>query len=368
VVLLIYWLPAKYLINSAATGMGHSFLLNIMAKDPAFLFYPGDWLMGTLGMTLEEKGCYMELLVMQFNKGKFSIQQAKRTLNGCFDSVWPTLVHKFVCEGDLYYNVRLQAEKDKRGKFTESRRNSRLKSDEDSVKLYLIYDKDTRYFKIGSSVNPLRRFAEMVNQKNPAITVGERNYELFWVSEIVKRTAEKEVHIFLKSKRITGEWFSLNDTDIKYIKSAYGGVTYDGTYESRTEDENINKDTVLNNKLKSEKKKFNTMPTPADFNGLPEIYYEKSIEFVKLTKQVDIDSVIVKGMWEVFKVQKLTGQQYYSNEGKVYSYFLDWLKYQKFENGTNKQPTGANRFTDGQEKLLARGKQVFADITRKQNY
>ena len=27
-----------------------------MAKDPAFLFYPGDWLGGTMGMTLEEKG------------------------------------------------------------------------------------------------------------------------------------------------------------------------------------------------------------------------------------------------------------------------------------------------------------------------
>lgn len=36
-----------------------------MTKSPAFLFYPGDWLGGTLGMTLEEKGAYMELLILQ---------------------------------------------------------------------------------------------------------------------------------------------------------------------------------------------------------------------------------------------------------------------------------------------------------------
>ena len=40
-----------------------------MAKDPAFLFYPNDWLGGTMGMTFEEKGAYMELLMMQFNRG-----------------------------------------------------------------------------------------------------------------------------------------------------------------------------------------------------------------------------------------------------------------------------------------------------------
>ena len=55
------------------------------------------------------------------------------------------------------------------------------------------------------------------------------------------------------------------------------------------------------------------------------------------TKNVTIDKETVTGMWEVFKVQKLTGYNYYANEGKFYSHFVDWLKLQKFENGTNKQ-------------------------------
>jgi len=43
-----------------------------MAKDPAFLFYPGDWQLGTMHLTLLEKGCYMELLVLQFAKEAYA--------------------------------------------------------------------------------------------------------------------------------------------------------------------------------------------------------------------------------------------------------------------------------------------------------
>lgn len=211
-----------------------------MAKDPAFLFYPNDWIGGTLGMTFEEKGAYLQLLILQFNKGKFNKEQAKRTLNVCFDAVWPTLELQFICEGGLYHNERLAEEKEKREKYTESRRNSRLKADEDAVKIYLIKDLDTGYYKIGSSVNPLRRFSEMKNQKNPAITFSTRNYELLFVSIIVKRTVEKVLHQKFKTKRILGEWFSLSESDISYITTQYGDETYVTRTAQRTEDENEN--------------------------------------------------------------------------------------------------------------------------------
>lgn len=78
-------------------------------------------------------------------------------------------------------------------------------------------------------------------------------------------------------------------------------------------------------------KKFNSMPVGSEFNGLPDTYIEKSIELVRITKQTDITKQIVIGMWEIFKVQKLTGSQHYANEGKIYSHFVDWIKFQKFE-------------------------------------
>ena len=95
-----------------------------MAKDPAFLFYPGDWNLGTMHMTLLEKGCYMELLILQFAKGKFTQAQAKHMLNGSFDLAWANISEKFKTDGTYYWNERLRVEKEKRQKFTESRRNN----------------------------------------------------------------------------------------------------------------------------------------------------------------------------------------------------------------------------------------------------
>jgi uncharacterized protein YdaU (DUF1376 family) len=95
-----------------------------MTKDPAFLFYPGDWQLGTMHLTLLEKGCYMELLVLQFAKGKFTEAQAKHMLNGSFDVAWATLREKFDSDGHFFWNRRLELEKEKRKKFTDSRKSN----------------------------------------------------------------------------------------------------------------------------------------------------------------------------------------------------------------------------------------------------
>lgn len=95
-----------------------------MAKDPAFLFYPGDWLSGTMYLTHEQKGAYMDLLILQFNCGSFSEAQAKQVLSICFDVAWPMLKKKFNKEGDLFFNERLKLEIEKRKSFSESRRNN----------------------------------------------------------------------------------------------------------------------------------------------------------------------------------------------------------------------------------------------------
>lgn len=95
-----------------------------MAKDPAFLFYPGDWLSGTMYLTHEQKGAYMDLLILQFNCGKFTEAQAKQVLSICFEVAWPMLKQKFIKDGDFYYNARLESEIERRKNFTESRRNN----------------------------------------------------------------------------------------------------------------------------------------------------------------------------------------------------------------------------------------------------
>lgn len=82
-----------------------------MAKDPAFLFYPGDWLGGTIGMTFEEKGAYLELLVMQWNCHRITEDDAKKLVG---KKLWARIKRKFLCDNDGFFNQRLQDEKDKR--------------------------------------------------------------------------------------------------------------------------------------------------------------------------------------------------------------------------------------------------------------
>ncbi|HRH10402.1 MAG TPA: hypothetical protein PLU73_02760 [Bacteroidia bacterium] len=93
-----------------------------MAKDPAFLFYPGDWHLGTMHLNLLEKGCYLELLMLQFSKGKFTLANAKHMLRDSFNVAWPSIKDKFLTDGIYFWNQRLADEKIKRSKFTESRR------------------------------------------------------------------------------------------------------------------------------------------------------------------------------------------------------------------------------------------------------
>jgi uncharacterized protein YdaU (DUF1376 family) len=92
-----------------------------MAKDPAFLFYPNDWIGGTMGMTFEEKGAYMEILMMQFNRGHMTSHMVGQTVG----QLWVKIEDKFIKdENGLWYNKRLDEEILKRKNFTESRRNN----------------------------------------------------------------------------------------------------------------------------------------------------------------------------------------------------------------------------------------------------
>ncbi|MFA5243688.1 MAG: conserved phage C-terminal domain-containing protein [Pedobacter sp.] len=92
-----------------------------MAKDPAFLFYPGDWLGGTMGMTFEDKGAYMELLMMQFTRGHMTDHMIGQTVG----QLWVNIQDKFKKDDQgLWFNERLDVEKEKRKSYTDSRKNN----------------------------------------------------------------------------------------------------------------------------------------------------------------------------------------------------------------------------------------------------
>lgn len=94
-------------------------------KDPAFLFYPNDYIGGTLGFTFEEKGAYIELLMTQFNRGHMTKHMIAQILGQNMDNIWSTISSKFKVDSEgLYYNERLELEQNKRKSYSESRRNN----------------------------------------------------------------------------------------------------------------------------------------------------------------------------------------------------------------------------------------------------
>lgn len=96
-----------------------------MAKDPAMLWYWGDWYSGTVLMSRFLKGCYMDLLHAQFNSGRLSLEEIRMVLGPDFGQAWPTLQKKFaVDQAGKYFNERLEVEKNKRAAFTASRQKN----------------------------------------------------------------------------------------------------------------------------------------------------------------------------------------------------------------------------------------------------
>ena len=125
-----------------------------MAKDPAFLFYPGDYVSGTMGMTFEEKGAYMDLLMLQFNRGHMNNHMIQHTIG----HLWEQVKCKFIQDNEgLWYNVRLDIEKDKRKTFTESRRNNmkpkNKPKDEPSYETHMQPHMDTHMENVNEDIN-----------------------------------------------------------------------------------------------------------------------------------------------------------------------------------------------------------------------
>lgn len=108
-----------------------------MAKDPAIIWYWGDWYSGTSLMSRFLKGCYMDLLHAQFNSGPLSLEEIKICLGSDFGQAWPSLQKKFKTENGLFFNERMEVEKNKRKSYTDSRRKNRTKKTYDTT-----YDKD----------------------------------------------------------------------------------------------------------------------------------------------------------------------------------------------------------------------------------
>lgn len=255
-----------------------------MSKDPAFLFYSQRWLEGTAEFTSAEKGVYIDLLAHQHQKGSLP-SDTKRLCRltslseSEFMPFWDGIKHKFIKNSDNRLVNRTLNE------ITNERSNK------------------------GHTNSISGKFASLIRSVNHLPTESiesiksEFNIEEF--TPFDKETA---------TKRLT-EWF------YNRLKSII----------------NINKDIDKDSKEgKGGKKGFNTMPLYNQYNGLPEVKVGASIQLFKITKQTDITSKEIDGLWNIFKIQNLTGRKFYKDEDEIYSHFINWLKMQKIEGNKTK--------------------------------
>lgn len=83
-----------------------------MAKDPALLFYPSDFLTGTMFMSNEQVGIYIRLLCAQHQHGGLIDKPSFNSMVGLNEVVRV----KFIETEDGFFNERLMLELDKRAK------------------------------------------------------------------------------------------------------------------------------------------------------------------------------------------------------------------------------------------------------------
>jgi uncharacterized protein YdaU (DUF1376 family) len=92
-----------------------------VAKDPAFLFYSSDFLVGTYTMTDEQVGQYVRLLCLQHQHGHLD-ESTMQTICKQDNSI----MAKFkVDESGCYYNKRLDEEVSRRNDYSASRARNR---------------------------------------------------------------------------------------------------------------------------------------------------------------------------------------------------------------------------------------------------
>lgn len=89
-----------------------------MGKDPAFMLYSQDFLVGVSDLTMEERGQYITMLCLQHQKGHLT----KKNIQISVGNVSEDVMTKFVKDkNEMYYNETLEAVINKREAYSQSR-------------------------------------------------------------------------------------------------------------------------------------------------------------------------------------------------------------------------------------------------------
>lgn len=174
-------------------------------KDPAVLFYFQDFLVGTDFMSADEVGKYIRILCHQADKGSLTLSQLKRICEG---SVPEAVMEKLKIDDEgKYYQERMRTEREKRMNYSESRRQNRVKKENNICKTY-----DSHMENENENINTL---------KNKGVKGGKEiniSFDVFW-DAYGKKVGNKKLCIQRWNKLKDEERQTIIDTLPSFLKS-----------------------------------------------------------------------------------------------------------------------------------------------------
>ena len=184
-----------------------------MARDPAFLFYTGDFSTGTQFFTDAQVGIFLRLLMAQHQHGRLTEKQML-FISKSHDK---DIMQKFVKDDSgLFYNVRLESEILKRKEYSLSRSGNRKgkqkKNKEDINIISKTYLKDMENENKDKDINNKEKFENL-------------KFELFnsatWISDCERTLKTQNIKTFLKE--FLDELFLKDDIykDISEVKKHF---------------------------------------------------------------------------------------------------------------------------------------------------
>ena len=196
--------------------MGVEYMAN---KDPAFLFYSGDFLVGVSDLTMEERGQYITLIALQHQKGHLS----KRAIDLSIPNISDFVLAKFQTDKNgCYYNARVEEEIKKRENYTKSQREKVLKR----------WGKNTEEYTEVSSEDIPRYIPTENENKNEIKDIDNNLYNLNTDENAIKNIDNNLYNLFLilydlypkgKIKNLSLDAFlksGINESNFEQVKTA----------------------------------------------------------------------------------------------------------------------------------------------------
>jgi len=190
-----------------------------MAKDPAVLFYTSDFLTGVRRMTYEQVGKYITLLCMQHQYGSLTEKDMLHICGTYDEDIWC----KFEKTDAGFLNKRMHEEAEKRKRYSESRRNNKIKGIESKhmTNICESYDKHMENENENENINTL------VPKKKEKV---KKNFEAPTIEQVVAYFLEKGYSE--KSARRAfahyeaGDWYDSNGRKVKSWKQKMTSVWF----------------------------------------------------------------------------------------------------------------------------------------------